>query len=91
MLRQLIHPTTITSQSCARHYALYILRSLGLKETKELGDFVIDNVINDVKGMKIAKKSKGRSLRALAAFAIGGKGGYENYLKDVVYSQLHLV
>jgi len=76
--------------SCA-HYALYILRSLGLKETKELGDFVIDNVINDVKGMKIAKKSKGRSLRALAAFAIGGKGGYENYLKDVVYPQLHLV
>ena len=76
--------------SCA-HYALYILRSLGLKETKELGDFVIDNVINDVKGMKIAKKSKGRSLRALAAFAIGGKGGYENYLKDVVYSQLNLV
>ena len=76
--------------SCA-HYALYILRSLGLKETKELGDFVIDNVINDVKGMKIAKKSKGRSLRTLAAFAIGGKGGYENYLKDVVYSQLNLV
>jgi len=76
--------------SCA-HYALYILRSLGLKETKELGDFVIDNVINDVKGMKIAKKSKGRSLRALAAFAIGGKAGYENYLKDVVYPQLNLV
>jgi len=76
--------------SCA-HYAQRIWRSLGLKETKELGDFVIDNVINDVKGMKIAKKSKGRSLRTLAAFAIGGKGGYENYLKDVVYSQLNLV
>ena len=74
--------------SCA-HYAQRIWRSLGFEETKELADFFVDNIIDDVEGMKIAKKGSevGRNLRAIAAIAVGG---YKSYLESVVYPQLDL-
>ena len=76
--------------SCV-HYAGQIWQSLGFKQTYDMANFLVDNIINDqdVRHLRAAKKKGG--LRALAAITLGGKGGFKKYVQGVVYSQLDLV
>lgn len=74
------------TNGCA-HYAQRIWRSLGFEETEALANFFVDNIVDDSYSMERAEKSKG-GIRALASIALGGKGGFKDYVGDVVYSQL---
>lgn len=78
-----------STNGCA-HYAQRIWRPLGFDETDALANFFVENVVEDFRAVERAHKSK-RGLRALASFALGGKGGFKDYVKGIVYDQLEVV
>ena len=63
--------------------------SLGFDETEALANFFVENIVDDSCSMERAEKSTG-GIRALASIVIGGKGGFEDYVEGVVYSQLDI-
>jgi len=75
------------NNSCP-HYASSIWRAIGLEETDELANFLIENIVDDPSFVELAKKTGG--ARALAAVGIGGKGALEKYVAGMVYSQLEI-
>lgn len=77
------------SNGCA-HYAQRIWRHLVFEETDALANFFVENVVEDSRAVEHAQKSK-RGLRALASLVVGGKGGFKDYVKGIVYDQLEVV
>ena len=78
----------LTSNSCI-NYAGRIWRALRLDETKELANFLVENLIENDWFLTIARqKYSAGGLRVLAF--VTGKGSFENFVKDVVYSQLNI-
>ena len=70
------------------HYAGEITRALGsgvIKETPELAEFIIENIINDEGFVEMAKEH-----RSSAMLALGGKAALRAYISDLVYSQLNI-
>ena len=78
----------ISSNTCV-HYAGDIWRSLNIKETDALADFLVSNLIESDEFIDMAKKKAG-GIRVAAALAIGGQGALEHYVKNVVTSQLKI-
>jgi hypothetical protein len=78
----------IQSNNCA-HYAADIWRSLGVKETPDLADFLVSNIVNSDEIIDITKEKAG-GHRVLAALAVGGHGAFEYYWRNVVASQLNI-
>lgn len=80
----------VATNNCV-HYAQTIWRSLGFEETEEMATFIIENAVNDDHFMEyLAKKRFAGGLRYLASFAIGGSPAMQNYVKDMVHSQLDI-
>lgn len=81
----------LVTNTCV-HYARSIWRSLGLAETTELAEFIIGNTVNDGNFEDMAKsKARFGGLRYLAAKAIGGTDMMEDFVEDIVYSQLDII
>ena len=80
-----------TSNSCV-HYAGDIWRRLKVDETKELAEFIINNVVND-DSLKVLLKEREDigSFRTTAMLAIGGKPAMRSFISDIVYEQLHII
>jgi len=76
------------NNSCP-HYAGSIWRAIGLEETDELANFLIQNIVDDPSFVELAKKTGG--ARALAAVGIGGKVALKKYVAGRVYSQLEII
>ena len=78
----------LTSNSCI-HYAGRIWRALRLDETNELANFLVENLLENDGFLTIARqKYSADGLRVLAF--VTGKGSFENFVKDTVYSQLNI-
>ena len=77
------------SKNTCVHYARDIWRSLGVKETQEMADFLITNLAGRDEFIEFAKKKHG-GLHAVMSFAIGGKRYLENYVRTIVTSQLSI-
>ena len=77
-----------TTNSCV-HFAQGIWRGVGVAETTELAEFIINNVVND-NGLKELLEEYGDtgSFRTTAMLAIGGKAATRRFISDVVYEQL---
>ena len=77
-----------TTNSCV-HFAQGIWRGVGVAETTELAEFIINNVVND-NGLKELLEEYGDtgSFRTTAMLAIGGKSATKHFISDVVYDQL---
>eukprot|EP00956_Cyclotella_meneghiniana_P032458 scaffold89463_cov71-Cyclotella_meneghiniana.AAC.1 len=78
----------LTSNSCI-HYAGRIWRALHLDETNELANFLVENLLENDGFLTIARqKYSAGGLRVLSF--VTGKGSFENFVKDTVYSQLNI-
>eukprot|EP00956_Cyclotella_meneghiniana_P037458 scaffold139212_cov21-Cyclotella_meneghiniana.AAC.1 len=77
------------SKNTCVHYAGDIWRSLGVKETEEMADFLVTNLVESVEFIEFAKKKAG-GLRAIASYVIGGSASLENYVRSIVTSQLNI-
>lgn len=79
-----------TENNCV-HFARHVWHSLGIPETKELAEFIINNVVND-DGLKDLLEEYGDagSFRTSAMIAIGGKRAMRQFTSDTVYEQLHI-
>eukprot|EP00956_Cyclotella_meneghiniana_P044167 scaffold304205_cov89-Cyclotella_meneghiniana.AAC.1 len=78
----------LTSNSCI-HYAGRIWRALRFDETKELANFLVENLLENDGFLTIARqKYSAGGLRVLSF--VTGKGSFENFVKDTVYSQLNI-
>lgn len=71
------------------HYARDVWSSLGLVDTIDMAEFIVEGVFNDSNFENLAKKHRGGTgyLTAKAS----GKHELKNYIKDVVYTQLDIV
>ena len=78
----------LTKNTCI-HYAGDIWRSLGVKETQAMADFLVSNLVGSDDFIEFAKKKAG-GLRAIAALAIGGQSALEYYIRSTVSSQLKI-
>ncbi len=69
------------------HYASSIWRRLGFDETQDLGNFVVHNIIIDEAQLEemMSKQLGGRRLIEAMSHE-----GHEEFVKNVVYSQLYL-
>ena len=84
--------------SCV-HYAGNIWRAIqaedgtaAVKETSELAEFIINNVVDDDGFIELVKKKENvGGFRASAMLAVGGKAGVKSYVADLVYGQLNIV
>ena len=79
----------LTKNTCA-HYARAIWRALGVEETHDMADFLVTNLVGSDEFIEFAKMKAG-GLRVVTAFAVGGKQALENYVRDIVTSQLNIV
>ena len=70
------------------HYAVSILRPLGLTEG-DLDNFLIEHIVNDDNSVRYVKNTGG--ARALAAVTIGGKSALNKYFTKMVHSELGTV
>eukprot|EP00956_Cyclotella_meneghiniana_P028140 scaffold64935_cov31-Cyclotella_meneghiniana.AAC.2 len=78
----------LTGNSCI-HYAGRIWRALHLDETNELANFLVENLLKNDGFLTIARqKYSAGGLRVLSF--VKGKGSFENFVKDTVYSQLNI-
>eukprot|EP00956_Cyclotella_meneghiniana_P017269 scaffold27964_cov59-Cyclotella_meneghiniana.AAC.2 len=77
------------SKNTCVHYARDIWRSLGVKETQKIANFLVTNLIGSDEFIEFAKKKHG-GLHAVMSFAIGGKRYLENYVRTIVTSQLNI-
>ena len=55
-----------------------------------MADFLVSNLVGSDEFIELAKKKAG-GIRVAAAFAIGGQTALEQYIKNVVTSQLSLI
>ena len=75
----------LTTNNCV-NYASSIWRRLGFDETEDLANFLIDNIIVDKTQLeKLVIKSGGRRLIEAMSHE-----GHEEFVNNVVYSQLYL-
>ncbi len=75
----------LATNNCV-NYASSIWRRLGFDETEDLANFLVDNIIVDKTQLeKLAFKSGGRRLMDAMY-----NEGLEDFVKNVVYSQLYL-
>lgn len=80
----------LATNNCV-HYAVGISRPLEFAETTELATFIIENTVNDGNFEAMAKENDySGGLRYLAAKAIGGTDMMEDFVEDMVYSQLNI-
>jgi hypothetical protein len=80
----------LTENTCI-HYAASIWRDLNFEETEDLGNFIIENLLRDDGALEYARQNaKYDGSRALTSYIIGGEGGFEDYVKEIVFSQLNL-
>eukprot|EP00956_Cyclotella_meneghiniana_P031501 scaffold82842_cov48-Cyclotella_meneghiniana.AAC.2 len=79
----------LTKNTCI-HYAGAIWRALGVEETHDMADFLVTNLVDSDEFIEFAKMKAG-GLRVVTAFAVGGKHALENYVRDIVTSQLNIV
>eukprot|EP00956_Cyclotella_meneghiniana_P021146 scaffold38102_cov40-Cyclotella_meneghiniana.AAC.2 len=79
----------LTKNTCA-HYARAIWRALGVEETHDMADFLVTNLVDSDEFIEFAKMKAG-GLRVVTTFAVGGKQALENYVRDIVTSQLNIV
>ena len=78
----------LTSNSCV-HYALHIWRELHFVETKDLANFLIDNLLKNDGFLTIARKKYDTGGLPVLSY-VAGKGSFEDFVKDTVYSQLRI-
>ena len=81
----------LITNSCI-HYAGKISRALKMEETPELAEFLVGNLLKDDGLIKVAEeKLNAGGLRVLKyAAGLGSSGMIENYVKDMVLSQLNI-
>ena len=79
----------LSSNTCV-HYARDIWRSLGVKETDALANFLVSNLVESDEFIELAKKKAG-GIRVAAALAVGGQSALEHYVKNIVTSQLNII
>ena len=78
----------ITKNSCV-HYAGHIWRKLHFDETNELASFLIKHLLKDDGLLTVARgKLSAGGLRVMSY--VKGKGSFEDFVKNTVYSQLNI-
>ena len=78
----------LTKNSCI-HYAGHIWRGLRFDETHDLATFLIDNLLKNDGILTVARhKRAAGGLRVLSY--VSGKGSLEDFVKELVYSQLNI-
>ena len=66
-------------------------RVVSIKETNELAEFIIENLVNDNGFIDLVKKKANvGGIRTAAMLALGGKTALKSYLADLVYGQLDI-
>lgn len=80
----------LTKNSCA-HYAQEIWRSLNIEEDKELGNFIVENLLRDDGLVKYAQKSVGYGGHMVLSQFKADKFVYDKFVRDTVFSQLDIV
>ena len=78
----------LTNNSCI-HYAGRISRGLHFDETHDLATFLIDNLLKDDGILTVARNYKAAGGLRVLSYATG-KGNFEDFVKETVYSQLNI-
>ena len=79
----------LTKNSCI-HYAGDISRGLAFDETPKLAEFLIENLLMDDGLIEIARKNINLGgIRVLHNYVLS-KGNFDQYVKDMVFSQLNI-
>ncbi|KAL7546143.1 hypothetical protein ACHAWF_009483 [Thalassiosira exigua] len=74
------------------HYARRIWGTLGFKETEDLANFVISNIVDDENVLNlVVKNSQKGGRRILAEVGDGGKNALKELVEDLVYGQANIV
>ena len=73
--------------SCV-HFILRMIRPLGIRETKEFGEFLVDTILADDNFLHLARKNHGGTA-AMAARVLGTEV-FRDYVENLVFSQLEI-
>ena len=80
----------LTANTCV-HYAADIWRELDFEETEDLANFIVENLLKDHGALEYARKNaKYDGMRVLTSYLTGDGGGFEEYVKNIVHSQLYI-
>jgi hypothetical protein len=70
------------------HFASRIWRELGIVESNELGDFLVNNIVEDKNFVQMARRKAGGI--AIVATTLFGPEALRGYVENMVYSQLNI-
>ncbi|KAL3792563.1 hypothetical protein HJC23_005533 [Cyclotella cryptica] len=80
----------LTANTCV-HYAADIWRELDFEETEDLANFIVENLLKDDGALEYARQNvKYDGMRVLTSYLTGDRGGFEEYVKNIVHSQLDI-
>lgn len=80
----------LTANTCV-HYAADIWRGLDFEETEDLANFISENLLKKDGFLEYARQNaKYDGRRVLTSYLTGNHGGFEDYVKEMVLSQLNI-